>query len=177
MVGSELCSHLWEDYKALVLLFRVRSSVLTIQSSVHSPQIDQQTHHCHVLRGFMFGQQLIPQYLAGLATPSHGIDIEVGKALLANLLRFIAVHEDFLVIIEHRLEKVILDILSPQGLSVIFLQVLHFVPLVARSLRPGRCGFLAFPRGAGLGRRWSLRCIISRGSHLLVFRHVVIVSR
>lgn len=77
--------------------------ILTIQSGVHTAQIDQQTDHCHILRRLMFTQQLISQNLARLATSSHRIDIQVRKGLLANGIRLITIGEDGIVILEYEL--------------------------------------------------------------------------
>jgi hypothetical protein len=49
----------------------------------------------------MLRQQLIPQDLARLATPSHSINVEVGEALL-RLLGFIAIGEHLFIILENR---------------------------------------------------------------------------
>jgi len=121
-----------------------RKAILTIQRSVHATQIDQQADHCHVLRGLVLGQELVSQDLASLATSSHCINVEIGKSLLGDLIRFIAVCEDRLVIFEDGLEKLVLDVLPPERLSIILLEMLHLVPAVhGIVLRATRRWFLA----------------------------------
>lgn len=69
----------------------------------------------------MFTQELVPQYLTGLATSSHGIDVDIGKGLFADVIWFVAVCKYSLIILEYELEEVVLDVLSPEWLSVILL--------------------------------------------------------
>ncbi len=144
---------------------------LTVQRRIHSAQVNQQADHRHILCGLMFSQQLVPQDLARLATSSHSIDIQIRKVLEA-FLRLIAVGEHLLLILKHRLEEVVLDILAPQRFAIILLQMLDLVPSINRILRASRGGLLALSRCAGswLGRSFQS----APGSpDFLVFRHVV----
>ena len=75
----------------------------------------------------MLSQELVPQDLTSLAASSHRVDIEVGKGLLGNLFRLVAVGEDRLVVFKHSLEKLILNILPPQRLSIVLLQMLDLI--------------------------------------------------
>jgi hypothetical protein len=104
--------------------------IRTVERRVHATEIDEQTHHCHVLRRFVLGQQLVSQDLARLATPGHRVDIEIGKGLLRDLIRLIAVCEDGPVVLKHCLEKLILDVLPPERLSVVLLKMLYLVATV-----------------------------------------------
>ena len=78
----------------------------------------------------MFAQELVSQDLACLTTPSHGIDIHIGKGLLADGFRFVAVGEANSLVFEDALEKVVLDILAPQRFTIIFLQVSQLIPTI-----------------------------------------------
>jgi len=69
----------------------------------------------------MLSQQLISQDLASLATPGHRVDVEVGKGLLGDLVRLIAVREYSPVRLKYRLEKLVLNVLPPERLSVVLL--------------------------------------------------------
>lgn len=48
----------------------------------------------------MLTQQLIPKNLACLATSRHGIDVQVRKRLLSDIVRFIAIRETSIVVLE-----------------------------------------------------------------------------
>ena len=61
----------------------------------------------------MLSQQLIPQDLAGLAAPGHRIDIEICKCLLADIFGLVAVGEACRIVLKHRLEEIVMYILSP----------------------------------------------------------------
>jgi len=61
----------------------------------------------------MLSQELVPQDLAGLATPCHGIDIKLSKRLLLLPWPVVAICEDSVVVFEHQLEEVVLDVLPP----------------------------------------------------------------
>lgn len=94
----------------------------------------------------MLCQEFVSQDLASLAAPCHGINVEIGKALLCNLARFITVGEDGFVVIEHGFEELVLNVLAPQRLAVVFLEVLHLVAAVhGVVLRTTRGWFLALP--------------------------------
>ena len=130
MVCSKLGSHLREDCSRLEKNVLMGQAIRTIERRVHATEIDQQAHHCHILRRLVLSQQLVSQDLAGLATPSHRVNIKVGKGLLGDLLRLIAVCEDSLVVLKHGLEKLILDVLPPERLSVVLLKMLYLVAAV-----------------------------------------------
>lgn len=104
--------------------------IRTIERRVHATEIDEQAHHRHILRRFVLSQQLVSQDLARLATPGHRVDIEISKGLLGDLIRLIAVCEDSPVVLKHGLEKLILDVLPPERLSVVLLKMLYLVAAV-----------------------------------------------
>jgi hypothetical protein len=172
MIGSKLGSHLREDCRELATKYRGKSKIeRTVQSGIHAAQINQQAHHCHVLCRLMLSQELISQDLASLATPGHRVNIEIGKGLLGDLLRLVAVGENSLVVLKHGFEKLVLDILPPERLSVVLLEMLHLVAAIHRVvLRAARWWLLALARRGRLGGR--LPYDLARRSHLFVFRHL-----
>ena len=176
MVGSKLGSHLWEDYWKLVRKYRWRARKLTVQCRVHATQIHQQAHHCHILCGLMLSQKLISQDLASLAAPCHRINVQIGKGLLRYLLRLVAVGEDSLVVLKDRLKKLILDVLPPEWLPVVLLEMLHLIAAVhGIVLRATRWWFLALARRSRLGG--GLPRDLAWSSNVFVFSHLVCSSR
>jgi len=95
----------------------------TVECGVHPTNVDEETNHGHALGGIAITKQLVAQDFAGLAAPRHGVDVEVGKTLLANLFGFVAVGEDLILVVEDGLEKVVLDILAPEGLAIVLFEM------------------------------------------------------
>lgn len=87
----------------------------------------------------MFAQQFVSQYLAGLATPCHRIDIKLGEGLLRAARGFIAVREHRLLIFEDCPEEFILNIFAPKRLSIILLQMSDLIPTVDGRVRRRSC--------------------------------------
>ena len=95
----------------------------TVECCIHPANVDQQADHRHALRGFAVTKQLVAKDLTGLATPGHGINVEVSEALLADPARFVAVGKDFLLVREDGPQEVVLDVLPPERLAILFLEV------------------------------------------------------
>lgn len=104
------------------------SLILTVQRSVHAPNVDQQTHHGHIDRGRALSQQLIFQDLAALAALGHGIEINVRERMPKRFIRLLG--KDTLFVFEDQLQEVVLYILAPKGNTVILLQVLDLISTV-----------------------------------------------
>lgn len=95
----------------------------TVEGGVHAANVDQEAHHGHTLGGFTVTEQLVTQHLACLAAPGHGVDVEVREALLAQAVLLVAVGEDLLLIVEDGAQEVVLDVLAPQRLAILFLEM------------------------------------------------------
>lgn len=138
--------------------------MLTVESGVHSANVDQQTYHGHTLRGLSITKQLVAQDFAGLAASRHGIDVQIGKGLLAEVVGFVAVGEDLSLVVEDGLEEIKLDILAPEGLAVFLLQVSDLSIHRCAALVRGMATALASP-GAALGGLWG--CVAHLGILIL----------
>lgn len=107
------------------------TAILTIERRVHAADIDQEAHHGHAFGSVPITQQLVSQHLAGLAASRHGVYVEIGEALLSDR-SVVRIGEDLFVIVKDSLEKVVLDILSPQRLAIILLQMSNLANLMRR---------------------------------------------
>lgn len=107
---------------------------LTVQSGVHTANIDQQTDHGHADSSALIFllQQLLLKDLTALAAPGHGVDVNLGEGVS---FRAIAEFGEALgLVVEDELEEIILNIFAPERDAVFFLEVSD---LVARI--DGRC--------------------------------------
>jgi hypothetical protein len=92
-----------------------------MERGVHTTNIDEEADHGHALCGIAITKQLISEDLAGPATPRHGVDVQVGEALL-GLVRLVAVGEFLSLVVEDSFEEIVLDVFSQKGLSVLLLE-------------------------------------------------------
>ena len=83
----------------------------------------------------MFGQKFVPQDLAGLATPSHGVDVQIRKVLSWVCFRLIAVGEDLTLILKYSFQEVVLNVLPPEWFAIVFLEMLDLVANVYRAVQ------------------------------------------
>jgi len=134
VVGPQLGAHLGED--CMTTSARrpgaSRRGLLTVERRVHAAHVDQQTHHGHVDGGRALRQQLVLEDLAALAALGHGIEVDVGKRVHGPGLRVRLLGEDGLVVLEHELEEIVLDVLAPQRDAIVLFQVLDLVAAVDR---------------------------------------------
>ena len=79
-------------------------AVRTIECRVHSPNVDEEADHGHALSGFSITKELVAKDLAGLGAAGHGVDVEIGKVLFAEALRFVRIGEDGLLIVKNGLD-------------------------------------------------------------------------
>lgn len=99
--------------------------MLTVQSGIHPADIDQEADHGHVDGRRPLGQQLVLQDLAAFAALGHGIEVNVGKGVSRCSVRHLV--EDAGLVIKDGLEKVVLNVLSPQRHAIFLLQVTNLV--------------------------------------------------
>lgn len=102
--------------------------LLTVERGVHAPDVDQQAHHGHVDCSRALRQQLVFEDLAALAAFCHGIQIDVCKGMATGRVGLLG--EDALVILEHELEEVVLNVLAPQRDTVVLFEMLDLVAAV-----------------------------------------------
>lgn len=95
----------------------------TVEGGVHATNVDQEADHGHALRSLAITKQLVSKDLAGLAAPGHGVDVEVGKALLAQAVLLVAVGEDGQVVVKDGSEEVELYVPAPERLAVLLLEM------------------------------------------------------
>lgn len=123
----------------------------------------------------MLAHQLIPQDLARLATPRHRINVYLCEALRPQF-RIIAIGEALRVIIKDIPQELILNILPPQRLSIILLQMPHLMPAVSRTsacLFLRRCPLCSAPLRAALSTPLPRRGCRLR---ILIFRHIGVLA-
>lgn len=97
----------------------------TVKCSVHATNIDQQANHGHADRSFGILQQLLFEYLAALAALGHGIDVDFGKGETRRAIAVLG--ETLCLVIEDKLQEVVLDVLAPKGNAIFLLQVSDLV--------------------------------------------------
>ena len=119
--------------------------IRTVERGVHATNVNQEADHGHALRSIAITKQLVSEDLAGLAAPGHGIDVQVGEALLADLVGLVAVGEDLLLVVEDGLEEVVLDVLAPERLAVLLFEMADLADDVGTVLGGGivACALLA----------------------------------
>jgi hypothetical protein len=134
----------------------------TVEGSVHATNVDQEADHCHSLGGLAITQQLVAKDLAGLAAPGHGVDVEVGKALLAQPILLVAVCEFLCVIVEDGFEEIELDVFAPERFAIVLFEVHDLADRVVAVCIVAAAAFIA--AGVLIGRLWG-----RRHAHVIVF--------
>jgi hypothetical protein len=83
----------------------------TVEGCVHATKVDQQTNHSHANRSRLVILQLVLQNFAGLATPRHGVDVNVRE--VAVLLAIGVSREHGGLILKDEFEELVLDVFAP----------------------------------------------------------------
>lgn len=108
---------------------------LTVQRSVHPPNVYQQAHHGHVDGRRSLRHQFVLEDLAAFAAVRHGIEIYICKGVFFRAIRFV---EDALLVFKDMSEEIVLDVFAPERNAVIFFQMPDLISRVYGRYAPIR---------------------------------------
>ena len=129
VVCSHLCSHFGEDYCMIVVSIEGKkeagNALHTIERGIHPPDIHQQTNHGHVNGSRPITLHPLLEHFTHLATPGHGVEIDVREAEAPLTVRVPS--ENFRFVIKEGPKEVILNVLAPEREAIFFFEMAHLV--------------------------------------------------